>query len=85
MNIFDMTPEQARDFIRKIMGPPKRTLKGKEREQIWTLILMSTPVSESNNQRTFTEEYLIGNKRYDVTYGLEEEPLVEVYENEAIG
>lgn len=85
MNFLNMTPEQARDFIRKIMGPPKRTLEGKEREQIWTLILMSTPVGESNNQRTFTEEYLIGNKRYDVTYGLEADPVIEVYENEVIG
>lgn len=77
-----MTPEEAKAFIRKVMGPPKRLLEGKEREQIWLLIQMSTPVSESNNQRFWHEEYLIGGKRYDVTYGVEDNPIVEVYEDE---
>jgi hypothetical protein len=82
MNILNMTPEEARAFIRRVMGPPKRQLEGKERENIWLLIKLTTPVSESNNQRTWTEEYLIGGKRYDVTYGVEDEPIVEVYEDE---
>jgi hypothetical protein len=82
MNTLNMTPEQAQAFIRKVMGPPKRILKGKERENIWLLIQMSTPVRESNNQRFWHEEYVIGNKRYDVTYGVEDEPIVEVYEDE---
>jgi len=75
-----MSQEEARAFIRKVMGPPKRTLEGKEREHIWLLIQMSTPVNESNNQRFWYEEYLIGGKRYNVTYGLEDEPIVDVYE-----
>jgi hypothetical protein len=41
---------------------------------------MSTPINESNNQRFWYEEYLIGGKRYDVTYGLEDDPIIEVYE-----
>ena len=77
-----LTPEQAKELVRKIMGPPKRQLEGKERENAWLLILMSTPVSESNNQRFWYEEYLIGGKRYNVTYGLEELPIVEVYEDD---
>ena len=77
-----MTPEEAKAFIRKVMGPPKRRLEGKERENIWLLIKLTTPVRESNNQRFWTEEYLIGNRRYDVTYGLEDNPIIEVYENE---
>ena len=75
-----MSQEEARDFIRKVMGPPKRTLEGKERESIWLLIQMSTPINESNNQRFWHEEYLLGGKRYDVTYGVEEDPIIEVYE-----
>ena len=75
-----MSQEEARAFIRKVMGPPKRTLEGKEREHIWLLIQMSTPVNESNNQRFWYEEYLIGGKRYNVTYGVEDEPIIEVYE-----
>jgi hypothetical protein len=76
----EMSQEEARDFIRKVMGPPKRTLEGKERENIWLLIQMSTPINESNNQRFWHEEYVLGGKRYDVTYGLEDDPIIEVYE-----
>ena len=75
-----MSQEEARDFIRKVMGPPKRTLEGKERENIWLLIQMSTAINESNNQRFWHEEYVLGGKRYDVTYGLEDDPIIEVYE-----
>ena len=75
-----MSQEEACDFIRKVMGPPKRTLEGKERENIWLLIQMSTPINESNNQRFWHEEYVLGGKRYDVTYGLEDDPIIEVYE-----
>jgi hypothetical protein len=78
----NMTPEQARAFIRKIMGPPKRQLASKEREKVWLLIQMSTPIRESNNQRFWYEEYLIGGRRYYVTYGVEDEPIIEVYKDE---
>lgn len=78
----NMTPEQARAFIRKVMGPPKRQLEGQEREHVWLLIQMSTPINESNNQRFWYEEYLIGDHRYNVTYGIEDYPIIEVYENE---
>ena len=82
MNILNMTPEQAKEFIRRVMGPPKRQLEGKERDNAWLLIQMSTPVRESNNQRFWHEEYLIAGKRYDVTYGVEDKPIVEVYEED---
>lgn len=82
MNVLNMTPEEAKAFIRKVMGPPKRLLEGKERDHAWVLIKMSTPVRESNNQRFWHEEYLIGGRRYDVTYGVEDEPIVEVYEDD---
>lgn len=77
-----MTPEEARAFIRKVMGPPKRQLEGQERAHAWLLINMSIPVRESNNQRFWTSEYVISGRRYDVTYGVEDEPVVEVYEDE---
>lgn len=77
-----MSKEQALAFIRKVMGPPKRTLEGKELQNIWLLIQMTTPVSKSNNQRFWYEEYLIGGKKYNVTYGIENDPVVEVYEDE---
>ena len=76
------TKEEARSWIRSVMGPPKRTLMGQERERIWLLMQLTTPVSESNNQRFWNEEYIIGGRRYDVTYGLEDDPVIEVYEDE---
>jgi hypothetical protein len=79
-----MSPEEARAFIRKVMGPPKRQLESQEREHVWLLIKMSSPVGISNNQRFITEEYVIGGRRYDVTYGIEETPIVEIYEEDNI-
>lgn len=81
-NVLNMSPEEARAFIRKVMGPPKRQLEGNEREHAWLLINMSTPVHQSNNQRFWTDEYLISGRRYDVTYGIEDDPIIEVYEDE---
>lgn len=78
----NMNPEQAKSFIRSVIGPPKRQLAGRERDQAWTVIQLSSPVRESNNQRFWYEEYLIGGKRYDVTYGVEDRPIIEVYEDE---
>ena len=82
MNIFNMSKEEALAFIRKVAGPTKRMLEGNERAQVWMFIQMSTPVRNSNNQRFWTDEYLIGKTRYDVTYGVEDEPIIEVYEDE---
>ncbi len=76
------TKEEAQAFIRKIMGPPKRQLVGKELEHIQLLMDMCEPIRSTNNQRSMTDEYLIGGRRYDVTYfpELDEQPIVEVYE-----
>ena len=78
--INNMSPEELKVLLRKVMGPPKRQLFGKELEHVQFLMDMCDPVSTSNNQRTITDEYLIGGRRYDVTYGLEDTPIVEVYE-----
>jgi hypothetical protein len=76
------TQQEAKDFIRKVMGPPCRTLEGKERDQIWLLLSMIEPVSQSNNQRTWTDEYELNGKKYNVTYGLEDEPIIDELEIE---
>lgn len=78
----NMTQEQAKAWIRKLMGPPKRQLMGKELENIQFLMDMCEPVRSTNNQRSITDEYLIGGRRYDVTYGIGNDPIVEVYEDE---
>jgi hypothetical protein len=61
------TKEEARAFIRKVMGPPKKTLEGKERENILLLLAMIEPYSASNNQHSWTECYMIGETDYHVT------------------
>lgn len=61
------TKEEAQAFIRKVMGPPRKTLEYKEREQILLLIAMITPFKATNNQHSFTEYYMIGTTEYHVT------------------
>jgi hypothetical protein len=73
-----MTPDEARKFIRKVMGPPKRTLEGKEREDVLLLLTMMEPYSASNNQHSWTECYLIGDKDYQVTSFPGEDDIVEL-------
>jgi hypothetical protein len=65
--ISNMSPEEAKIFLRKVMGPPKRTLEGKEKEQVLLLLAMTEPYEESNNQHSWTECYMIGRTDYHVT------------------
>jgi hypothetical protein len=74
----EMTPDKARAFIRAVMGPPKRTLEGEERDYMLTVLRLLEPVRQTNNQRSFTDEYIHAGKRYDVHY-FEDEIEVEVY------
>lgn len=77
-----MTPEEARAFIRKVMGPPKRKLEGDEHDKVWLMLQMTEPVKETNNQHSWTAEYNIGGKVYDVHYFPDEDPYIEEYLDE---
>jgi hypothetical protein len=63
-----MTKEEARAFLRRIMGPPTKTLEGKELEQIKLLLALVEPFKETNNQHSWTQYYMIGKTEYHVTY-----------------
>ena len=63
-----MTKEEARMFLRKVMGPPTKTLEGKEREQVKLLLALVEPFKETNNQHSWTQYYMIGKTEYHVTY-----------------
>jgi hypothetical protein len=76
----NLSKEQTEELVKKIIGPPKRGLAGKEYDQIWLLLQMLEPIKVSNNQRTWTDEYELNGKRYDVIYGLEDRPIIEVFE-----
>ena len=73
-----MTKEEARAFIRKVMGPPKRKLEGEEKEHMLTVFRLIDPIRSTNNQRSFTDEYVHAGKMYDVHY-FEGEVEVEEY------
>ena len=76
------TPEQAREFLRRVMGPPKRRLEGQEHNNVWLVLQMTEPIKETNNQHSWCAEYNIGGKIYDVHYFPNEEPFIEEYINE---
>ena len=75
-----MTAEEARAFVRKVMGPARRSLEGKERDHIWTLLQLIEPASQSNNQRTWTDVYHLNGKEYHVHY-FDDTPDIEEIEN----
>jgi len=74
--------EEATAFIKSIMGPNRRQLFDKEYKDIMFLLKLTDPYHSSNNQRTWTDEYKIAGKIYHVTYGLEDDPVIEEVETE---
>jgi hypothetical protein len=71
-------PKEAKKFLRAVMGPPYRTLEGKERDDILLLLSMIEPFKETNNQSSWTSYYMIGNTEYHVTVFSEySEPVVD--------
>ena len=72
-----MTSEEVETFVRRILGPARRTLEGKEREQAWLILNMSEPTRTHNNQHSWTEEYYVGGKYYDVHYFPNEQPIID--------
>ena len=77
-----MTPDEARAFIRQIMGPPKRVLMGDEREHMLTVFRLLEPVKQTNNQRSFTDEYEHAGKTYYVHYFEDEVEVEEVLKDD---
>ena len=76
------TVEEARAFIRKVMGPDRRVLEGAEREQMLTVLRLIEPIRTTNNQRSFTDEYIHAGKIYDVHYFDDETIIEEIIEDE---
>lgn len=75
-----MTIEQARSFIRKVMGPERRTIEGTEKEHLLTVFRLIDPISSSNNQRSMTDIYQHADKVYHVTYFENETEVEEMLE-----
>jgi hypothetical protein len=82
INVQDMTPEEARAWIRRVIGPPRRVLDGTEKEHMLTVFRLLEPFETSNNQRSFTEEYRHANKIYHVHYFEGETEVEEILQDE---
>jgi hypothetical protein len=67
LNKLKNDPKEAKRFLRAVMGPPYRTLEGKERDDILLLLSMIEPFKETNNQSSWTSYYMIGKIEYHVT------------------
>jgi hypothetical protein len=76
------TVEEAKAFIRKVMGPPRRVLEGAEREHMLTVLRLVEPIRSTNNQRSFTDEYVHAGKMYDIHYFDDETVVEEILEDE---
>lgn len=70
-------PIRLKEFLRKIMGPPRRELSKEERESILPLLHSIKPESSSNNQHTWTDVYHLNGKVYHVYFGLYDYPMIE--------
>lgn len=61
-------PVRLKEFIRSVIGPPRKTLEGKEKEQTMLLLALTDPFKETNNQHSWTDYYMIGDTEYHITY-----------------
>lgn len=79
----NLTKEEAQRIVREVLGPPTRNITGEEYEKIMTMLRLAEPISVTNNQFTETEEYLIGDTKYHVTYFADGVPeLIELLKEE---
>jgi hypothetical protein len=81
-NVLDMTPAEAQAFLRRVMGPPRRVLAGAEREQVLTMLALIGPTATTNNQHSWSEDYVQGGQHWCVTYFPNEEAIVQEIERD---
>jgi hypothetical protein len=81
-NVLNMTPEEAQAFLRRVMGPPRRVLEGAEREQVLTMLALIGPSVTTNNQHSWSEDYVQGGQHWCVTYFPNEEAIVQEIERD---
>lgn len=82
MNPQTWTPEECRAFLKKLgLLKTTRILKGKERKKVETMLRLIPPES-SNNQRFWTDEWVVGNITYQHTIGEGVDELAEITEDD---
>lgn len=72
-------PVRLKAFIRKVMGPPSKTLEGKDKENVMLMLSLTEPYKETNNQHSWTSYYNIGGIEYHATYFPEDDnsPIID--------
>lgn len=73
----ELTREEAKAFLRRVTGPPTKTLLGKEKNDIILLLALMEPFKQTNNQHSWTDYYMIGETEYHVTNFPDDEVIVE--------
>jgi hypothetical protein len=77
------TREETRAFLKRCgLLKTTRILEGEERQQIKTMLRLLGPGEESNNQRFWTEEWVVGDKTYQHTTGSGMDELSETTEDD---
>jgi hypothetical protein len=77
-----MTPDEASAWIRRVIGPPRRVLEGAEREQVLTMLALIGPTLTTNNQHSWSEDYVQSGRHWCVTYFPGNEVIVEEIERD---
>jgi hypothetical protein len=76
-------PVKLRAFMKSIGAYNKhRILEGEERTQVETMLRLLGPGEDSNNQRFWTEEWVVGDKTYQHTVGEGVDELAEITEDD---
>ena len=80
-----LTSEQAHAFVCKVMGRPRRELQGKEREQVLLMLAMlGGPTVTTNNQHSYSEDYVHAGRHWCVTTWPDGYYTVEEIERETV-
>jgi hypothetical protein len=63
-----MTKEEAYAWLVKagVIRPNTRKIDGDECQQVLTMLRLLEPTATSNNQHSWTEDYIVGNLHYSV-------------------
>lgn len=76
-------PAYARAFLKSCgLLKTTRILEGEERKQVETMLRLLPPPEASNNQRFWTEEWVVGDKTYQHTIGEGVDELAEITEDD---
>jgi hypothetical protein len=66
--MINMTEHEACAFLSRALGPLRRELQGKEREQVLLMLAMlGGPTVTTNNQHSYSEDYVHAGRHWCVT------------------